>query len=55
MKALFKTLFGDARNVGAVAAVVAAAAAAVESGHGAWSVTAMPLAAMAAVAWLVRG
>jgi hypothetical protein len=54
MKALVKTLFGDARNVAAVAVVVAVAAALTETGHAAWAVVAMPAACLAAVGWLAR-
>jgi hypothetical protein len=52
LKAFFKTLFGDARNVAGVAVVVAVAAALTATGHGAWAVVAMPAACLAAVAWL---
>ncbi len=52
MRAFFKTLFGDARNVLGVAVVVAVAAALTGTGHGAWAVVAMPVACLAAVAWL---
>ncbi len=52
MKAFFKTLFGDARNVAGVAVVVALAAALTRIGHGAWAVVAMPVACLAAVGWL---
>ena len=54
MKALVKTLFGDARNVAAVTVVVAIAAALTESGHAAWAVVAVPVACLAVVAWLAR-
>lgn len=54
MKALLKTLFGDARNVAAVAAVVAVAAALTKTGHATWAVVAMPAACLAAVGWLAR-
>lgn len=54
MRAFIKTLFGDAHNVAAVAGVVAVAAVATESGHPAWAIIAMPIAALGAVAWLVR-
>jgi hypothetical protein len=54
MKAFAKTLFGDAYNVAAVACVVAVGALAAGVRHPEWAVFAMPLAALAAVAWLVR-
>jgi len=54
MKAFIKTLFGDAYNLAAVACVVAVAAAATGAGHPDWAVVATPIAAMGAVAWLVR-
>ena len=52
MKAFFKTLFGDARNIAAVSAVVAVAAALTVTGHAAWAVVAMPAACLLAVTWL---
>lgn len=54
MRALFKTLFGDAANMAAVGCVVAVAAALTAAGHADWAVVTMPLAAAAAVAWLAR-
>lgn len=54
MRALIKTLFGDAHNVVAVAGVVAVGALATATGHAQWAALAMPAAALAAVAWLVR-
>jgi hypothetical protein len=54
MKALVKTLFGDIRNVTAVAAVVAIAAVLTVTGHAAWAVVVMPVACLAAVGWLAR-
>ena len=54
MKALVKTLFGDARNVAAVAVVVAVGAGLTVTGHAAWAVAAMPVACLAAVGWLAR-
>jgi hypothetical protein len=52
VRAFFKTLFGDARNIAGVAFVVAVAAALTATGHGAWAVAAMPAACLATVAWL---
>jgi hypothetical protein len=54
MKALLKTLFGDARNVAAVAVVVATAAVLTVTGHAAWAVVVMPMTCLAAVGWLAR-
>ena len=54
MKAFVKTLFGDAHNLAAVGGVLAVALFAVGLGHAEWAVFAMPGAALAAVAWLVR-
>lgn len=54
MRAFFKTLFGDVRNIAGVAAVVAVAAGLTATGHGAWAVVAMPVACLVAVAWLAR-
>jgi hypothetical protein len=54
MKAFAKTLFGDTHNLVAVAAVLAVAALTVGIGHPEWAVFAMPVAALGAVAWLVR-
>ncbi len=52
MKALVKTLFGDAGNIAAVAVVVAVGAALAGTGHAGWAVVAMPAVCLAAVAWL---
>ena len=54
MRAFFRTLFGDARNIAGVAVVVAVAAALTATGHGAWAVVAMPAAALLAVGWLAE-
>jgi hypothetical protein len=54
MKAFVKTLFGDAYNVAAVAAVVATGVLATVTGHASWAALAMPCVALAAVAWLAR-
>jgi hypothetical protein len=54
VKALIKTLFGDARNICGVAAMVAVAASLTAAGHPAWSVVAMPVTGLLAVAWLAR-
>ncbi len=55
MKALVKTLFGDARNLAGVALLVAIASGLTAIGHAGWAVFAMPAAALAVVAWLARG
>jgi type IV secretory pathway VirB2 component (pilin) len=52
LKALVKTLFGDAGNIAAVAVVVAVGAAMTGIGHAGWAVFAMPAVCLAAVAWL---
>ena len=52
MGPFLKTLFGDARNVAVVAALLAIEAALVRTGHGREATLLMPLATMAGVAWL---
>jgi 2-hydroxychromene-2-carboxylate isomerase len=52
LKAFFKTLFGDVRNIAGVAVVVAVAAALTGTGHATSAVVAMPAVCLAAVAWL---
>ncbi len=47
-----KTLFGDARNVAVVAAVVALEFALVRSGHAREAALLVPIAVMAGVVWL---
>ena len=52
MGPFLKTLFGDARNVAVVAAVLAAEAVLVHTGHGPAATVLVPVATMAGVAWL---
>jgi len=52
MRAVVKTLFGDGRNVVAVGVVVGLAELLNAAGHAEWAVYAMPVAILAAVAWL---
>ncbi len=52
MKALFKTLFGDARNLAGVGIMLAIAAGLVAVGRGEWAVFAVPLVGLGVVAWL---
>lgn len=52
MKAFAKTLIGDARNVAAVAIIVAVASCLTGIGHPDWAVYAMPVTGLAMVAWL---
>ena len=52
MKAFIKTLFGDTRNIAGVAAMVLIAAGLTGAGHAALAVFAMPVAGLAAIAWL---
>ena len=52
MKAVIKTLFGDARNVAGVAIVVAVAVALTETGHASLAPYAVPLTILALVGWL---
>jgi hypothetical protein len=52
LRAFFKTLFGDARNIAGVAVVVAVAAVLTGTGHGGWAVVVMPVTCLFAVAWL---
>jgi hypothetical protein len=54
MKALLKTLFGDAWNVAGVAVIVAVGAALTAVGHPTCAAFAMPAAGLAVVATLVR-
>jgi hypothetical protein len=54
MSAFIKTLFGDLRNIAAVALVVAVGAGLTSLGHPAWAVFAMPAAALCVVAWLAH-
>lgn len=54
MRAFIKTLFGDARNVVAVAGVLAVGGLATATGHASWAALAMPPATLLAVAWLAR-
>jgi type IV secretory pathway VirB2 component (pilin) len=54
MRPFLKTLFGDARNIAAVAIIVAVGGVAVRAGHPDWAVIAMPVTALLAVAWLAR-
>lgn len=52
MGPFLKTLFGDARNVAVVAALLAVEVVLVRTGHSRDGVFLMPLATMVAVAWL---
>jgi hypothetical protein len=52
VKAFVKTLFGDARNIAGVAAIVAVAAGLTGLGHPGWAVVAMPAAGLAVIGWL---
>ena len=52
MKALFKTLFGDLRNIAGIGVILGMAAGLVAVGHGDWAVYAVPLAGLGVVAWL---
>jgi hypothetical protein len=54
MKALAKTLFGDARNAAGVAVIVGVAAGLTWVGQADWAVFAMPVAGLAVVGWLAR-
>lgn len=54
MGPFIKTLFGDARNVGVVAAIVMLELALVRSGLGREAVFLVPVAAIGGVAWLAR-
>jgi hypothetical protein len=55
MKALFKTLFGDTRNIVGVATIVVVAAGLTGLGHAGWAAYAMPVTGLAVVGWLARG
>ena len=52
MKALFKTLFGDARNTMGVGVMVALAAGLTVAGQADWAVFAVPVMGLGVVAWL---
>lgn len=54
MRAFLKTLIGDGPNVAAVACVIAIGVLPAIAGHPSWGAVLMPLAALAAVAWLAR-
>ncbi len=54
MKAITKTLFGDARNLTGVAVVVTVAAGLTGVGHADWAVFVMPVVGLCVVAWLAR-
>lgn len=54
MRALFKTLFGDAFTIAAAAAVVFVGGAAARAGHPDWAAVLMPAVALGGIAWLVR-
>jgi hypothetical protein len=54
MKALVKTLVGDAWNVAVVAAVMLAEVALVDTGRAGTAAFAIPLLTLAGVAWLTR-
>jgi hypothetical protein len=52
MKAFWKTLFGDLRNLGVVAALMAVETALVYGGHGSDAVFVMPPLVLAGIGWL---
>jgi len=52
MKALLKTLFGDARTVAGVAAMVAVAVGLTSAGRADWAVLALPILGLAVVFWV---
>ena len=54
MRAFFKTLFGDAWNLSAVAAVMTAEIALTQTGNGTIAAWLIPLLVLATVAWLAR-
>ena len=54
MKALIKTLFGDAHNVAGVAIVGAVALALIATHHASLAPYAVPLITLAVVGWLAR-